>query len=447
MNMLFENHSMAANSSHPDFEYVHGDDIIEKRVLKETTVYVHSVILAAKSDYFACLFSTSGMKETKQQKVKVEVRKGETDNMLILLHCFYNKNFINSHSLQTVLNVCPLAMRYCYDGLIDKCLDVFRIRAETLTEVDDVNQISSMVTKIQSELHQHKDKCIKVMKTFGPFLINTFYPLDVCLEKNPQKFFQLTLNSMYLLMDPHVQGRFNSDHGNLFVYAITRWLKSHTHMLQNPTQKAEIILFIENLLCGINTNDLTGDFLTNIMTYEHCPFAIWPGYKEWYIKALQDFVYKYYACNNSITDKQYPIIVRNRVLKFVRQERNADIFSLTSPIILNGFEIGIYLRAREDRKVQIIGKCKNMIVQKTGFDKASLTFNLKGTIKLNVDTNCWIEHFPSTQSNWLHEWLTFSYKQNLMCLQMYGVCKLTPAVYSLAKASGFVLTLELQQIR
>ena len=34
-----------------------------------------------------------------------------------------------------------------------------------------------------------------------------------------------------------------------------------------------------------------------------------------------------------------------------------------------------------------------------------------------------------------------------MCLQMYGVCKLSPAVYSLAKASGFVLTLELQQIR
>ena len=65
------------------------------------------------------------------------------------------------------------------------------------------------------------------------------------------------------------------------------------------------------------------------------------------------------------------------MLKFVRQERNADIFSLTSPIILNGFEIGIYLRAREDRKVQIIGKCKNMIVNKTGFDKASLTFNLK----------------------------------------------------------------------
>ena len=83
-------------------------------------MYVHSVILAAKSDYFACLFSTSGMKETKQQKVKVEVRKGETENMLILLHCFYNKNFINQHSLQTVLNVCPLAMRYCYDGLIDK---------------------------------------------------------------------------------------------------------------------------------------------------------------------------------------------------------------------------------------------------------------------------------------------------------------------------------------
>ena len=41
---------------------------------QETTVFVHSVILAAKSDYFACLFSTSGMKETKQQKVKVEVR-------------------------------------------------------------------------------------------------------------------------------------------------------------------------------------------------------------------------------------------------------------------------------------------------------------------------------------------------------------------------------------
>lgn len=430
---------------------MHGDDIIEKRFLKETTVYVHSVILAAKSEYFTCLFSTSGMKETKQQTVRVEVGKGETENMLILLHCFYNKNFITTHPLQTVLNVCPLAMRYCYDGLIDKCLDVFRLRAETLTEVDDVNQIARMVAKIQSELHQHKEKCTKVMKTFGPFLIKTFYPLDVCLEKNPGKFFQLSLNSMYLLLDPMVQGRFNSDHGNLFVYAVQRWLKNHTHMLQNPTYKAEIIMFIESLLCGINSginiNDLTGDFLTNIMTYEHCPFAIWPGYKEWYIKALQDFVYKYYACNNTLMEKQYPIIHRTRVLKFVRQDRNADIFSLTCPIILNGFEIGIYLRAREDRKVQIIGKCKNMVINKTGFDKASLTFNLKGTIKLNVDSHLWVEHFPSTQSNWHHEWLKFSYKQNLICLQMYGVCTLSPPVYSLAKASGFILALDLQQIR
>ena len=440
MHILFDNREGSRN-------VLAGEDIIEKHVLKETTVYVHSVILAAKSEFFKCLFATSGMKETKEQKVKVEVQKDETENMLILLHCFYNKNFITTHSLQTVLKVCPLAMRYCYDGLIDKCLDVFRLRAETLSEVDDVNQIAFMVSKIQNELHQHKEKCLKVMKTFGPFLINTFYPLDECLEKNPGKFFQLTLNSMYLLMDPMVQGRFNSDHGNLFVYAVQRWLKNRTHCLQSPIFKSDIIIFIEKLLCGININDLTGDFLTNIMTCEHCPFAIWPGYKEWYIKALQDFVYKYYACNNSITEKQYPIILRTRVLKFVRQERNADIFSLTCPIILNGFEIGIYLRAREDRKVQIIGKCKNMIVNKTGFDKASLTFNLKGTIKLNVDSHLWVEHFPSTQSQWLHEWLTFSYKQNLMCLQMYGVCKLSPAVYNLAKSCGFVLALELQQMR
>lgn len=441
-------HPMHILFDHPEgMRSQHGEDIIEKHVLKETSVFVHSVILAAKSEFFKCLFSTSGMKETKEQKVKVEVQKDETENMLILLHCFYNKNFITTHPLQTVLKVCPLAMRYCYDGLIDKCLDVFRLRAESLTEVDDVNQIAFMVTKIQNELHQHKEKCQKVMKTFGPFLITTFYPLDECLEKSPGKFFQLTLNSMYLLMDSMVQNRFNSEHGNLFIYAVQRWLKNRTHCLQSSVFKSDIIVFIEKLLSSININDLTGDFLTNIMTCEHCPFAIWPGYKDWYIKALQDFVFKYYACNNPVTEKQYPIIMRNRVLKFVRQERNADIFSLICPIILNGFEIGIYLRAREDRKVQIIGKCKNMVVNKTGFDKASLAFNLKGTIKLNVDSHLWVEHFPSTQSQWLHEWLTFTYKQNLMCLQMYGVCKLSPSVYNLAKSCGFILALEIQQMR
>ena len=44
-----------------------------KLVTKETKVYVHSVILAAKSEFFKLLLSTSGMKETKEKDVRIEV--------------------------------------------------------------------------------------------------------------------------------------------------------------------------------------------------------------------------------------------------------------------------------------------------------------------------------------------------------------------------------------
>ena len=194
---------------------------------------------------------------------------------------------------------------------------------------------------------------------------------------------------------------------------------------------------------------ITGDFLTNIMTYEHSPFSIWPGYKDWYIKALQTFVYEF---NTNKTqeghhDTHFQPIKRRRISKFVRQERNADIFSLTHPIILNGFEIGIYFRIREDNKVHIICKCKNILVNKTGFDRCSLLFRLKGNIKLNVEQNLWCEQFPAAHNHWINDWFSFSYKQNTMCLQMYGICKLAPMVYELAKKYGFFMNIQLQQIK
>ena len=427
-----------------------GSEVVEKRAIKERKVFVHSVILAAKSEFFKCLFATSGMRETKEKEIKIEIGKGETDSMLILLHCFYNRNFITSHPLQTVLNVCNLAMKYCFDGLIEKCLDIFRCRAENIIDVDDINQIAFMVSKIESELVQHKEKCINVMKTCGPFLVNSFYPMDEFLEKSPEKFYQLHLNSMYLFLDASVQERFNKEHGNLFVYSMQKWLKAHyTFISTNEKFKQKAIHFIEKLLSITELKYITGDFLTNVMTYEHSPFSIWPGYKDWYIKALQTFVYEF---NTNKTqeghhDTHFQPIKRRRISKFVRQERNADIFSLTHPIILNGFEIGIYFRIREDNKVHIICKCKNILVNKAGFDRCSLLFRLKGNIKLNVEQNLWCEQFPAAHNHWINDWFSFSYKQNTMCLQMYGICKLAPMVYELAKKYGFFMNIQLQQIK
>ncbi|XP_047130287.1 uncharacterized protein LOC105848048 isoform X1 [Hydra vulgaris] len=420
-----------------------------KRIIKETKVYVHSVILAAKSEFFKLLLSTSGMKETKEKDVRIEVDKDETENMMILLHCFYNKKTLDEHKLGTIFRVCSLAMKYCFDGLIDKCLDIYRLRAESsITDVEDINQIASMVSKIQTELQQHKDKCLKVMKSCWPLLLKSFYPLDECLEKTPLKFFQLHLQSMYWFLEPNVQARFNNDHGNLFVYAMQRWLKAHASFLSNEVFKNEIILFVEKLLNTVKLTDLTGDFLTNVMTYELSPFNIWPGYKNWYIKALQTFVYRYHSNGSTINEKPFPIIKRVRNLKFIRRENNTtDIFALRTPVILNGFEIGIYFRLGDDRRMYVICKCKNISINRAGFDKCSLTFNLQGTLKLHSHDNMFIEKFPSTCSQWLHEWFTFSYKQSSMCLQMYAVCKLSPAVYCLSKQTGFLCTFQMQQLK
>jgi len=426
------------------------NNAVENQALKATKVYVHSVILAAKSQFFKCLFATSGMKETKEKEVKLEIAAGQTKSMLILLHCFYNKNFINAHTLQTVLDVCSLAMQYCYDGLIEKCLDIFRCRAENVTEVHDINQIAHMVSKIQCELQQHKEKCTRVMKTCGPFLVNSFYPIDELLEKAPEKFYQLHLNSMYLLLDPNVQERFNQEHGNLFIFAMQKWLKAHLPLILNDEQfKKDVVIFIEKLLSVVELRYITGAFLTNVMTYEHSPLALWDGYKEWYIRALQTYIFEYNSNKRTEgrVDQRFSIIKRRRFSKFVRQEKNADIFSLITPIILNGFEIGIYLRIREDRKIHVICKCKNILVNKTGFDQCDLQFKLKGTIKLNVDQNLWCEQFPAAHSHWVNDWFGFSYKQNTMCLQMYSICKLSPTIYDLAKKFGFCLAVQMQQIK
>lgn len=416
-------------------------NVIEKNIIKSTKVHVHSVILAAKSSFFNCLFS-SGMRETNEKEIKVQVRKGETEPMLILLRCFYNKQHINNHDLNTVLEVCFLAMRYCYDGLISACLDFLSKKAKTLVKLTEINKIVLLVSAMENQLPFHQSKCANVKKMCAPVLIYMFSPLDECLEKTPGKFIQLPLCTLNLFLEPNVQHQINIKHKNLFVYCMQAWLKSRESLLMEDAKfKSDVLIFIEKLLSVVDTNHVTGDFLTNVMTCENSPFSIWSGYKDWYINKLQECIYTY-GIQNSLTVKPYMVLKRKRYAKFVRQENDADIFSLVCPIILNGFEIGIYLRGRQSTRLQILCKCKNMLQNKQGFGKSSLAFRLNGSIKLNGRPNTWSVPFPAPS----REWFQFRYKHNTMFAEMYELCKLRSDIYTLAKQFGFVVSFQLQQI-
>jgi len=431
---------------------------LETKVLRETRVFVHSIILAAKSEFFKCLFSTSGMKETNQQEVKLEVGRNETDTLLTMLRCFYNRNYINRNSLDVVIKVCHMAMKYCFDGLIDKCLDVFANRSCQITETEDFNRINNMIDKIKTGFSQHKPKCQSVQSKCHEFILKHFQKLDDCFEVTPCKLFQLQLESMSLFINPNVQRSICNQHahGNMFLYVMQRWVKFHVikHNLYaddeaNAQLKLDTLSFIEKLLRSVSLTNITTDFLNNVLNYEISSFNIWPGYKEWYIRALQNHLFNNLN-NRPSQNKTFPALSRQRELKCTRQERNADIFSMT-PVIVNGFEIGIYLRIREDRKVHMLCKCKNFFVNKMGFDKAVLTFCLKGLLKLNTNSTLWKEPFPRQfQSHpgapMFNDRFTYSYKQSTMCLQMYSLCKLSPAVYNIAKRSGFLIEFEIQQL-
>jgi len=428
---------------------------LETKLLRETKVYVHSILLAAKSNFFKCLFSTSGMRETNQHEVKIEVGRNETNTMLIMLRCFYNQNCINDQPLDTVVSVCYMAMKYCFDGLIDKCLDVFASRAGYVTEIEDFNRINVMVNKIKVDLQQHKVKCTHVLTKCYDFIITTFKKLDECFESVPCKLFQIRLETMNLFISPIVQRSLCTEHGNLFLYAMQRWVRNHVTRFNlqvetegNVQMRRDTLAFVEKLLKSVKLTNVTSDFLTNVMSYDISPFNIWEGYGEWYTRVLQNHIYNFHTNRNAQSVKVYPVLSRQRELKYTRQEKNADIFSM-APVILNGFEIGIYLRIREDRKVHMLCKCKNLLVNKLGFDRAILTFTIKGVLKLNTNSTLWKEPFPRQFTNHppasvFTDRFTFTYKQNTMCLQMYSLCKLSPAVYNIAKRNGFLITFDIQ---
>ena len=430
---------------------------LETKVLRETRVFVHSIILAAKSEFFKCLFSTSGMKETSQQEVKLEVGRNETDIMLTMLRCFYNRNHINLQSLECVVSVCYMSMKYCFDGLIDRSLDVFAARAGQITAVDELNRINVAVDRIKTGFNQHKAKCALVQSKFHEFVLNNFQKLDECLEATPCKLFEIRLEAMGLFLSPLVQRHLCNDRGfgNLFLYAMQRWIRNHAsknNLNSNDEtsvqMKKDTITFIEKLMKSVSLAHVTSDFLTNVLNHEICVFNMWPGYKEWYIRALQNHIHE--KASRSAVVKNYPLVSRKRELRYTRQEKMADIFSMT-PIILNGFEIGIYLRIREDRKVHMLCKCKNFVQNRVGFDKALLTFSIKGLLKLNTNSALWKEPFPRQFNShpaaaMFTDRFTFSYKQNTMCLQMYSLCKLSPAVYNIAKRSGFLVEFDVQLI-
>ena len=431
---------------------------LETKVLKETRVYVHSIILAAKSEFFKCLFSTSGMKETHQQEVKLEVGRGETSTMLTMLRCFYNRNHISCQSLDSVVSVCYMSMKYCFDGLIDRCLDVFGARANQINEIEELNRINVAVDRIKTGFNQHKAKCDLVQSKFVEFVQKNFQKLDEILEATPCKLFEIRLEAMNLFLNPLLQYQMCNERGfgNLFLYAMQRWLRNHLiknnlNTMDESTEqlRKDTITFIENLLKSVSLKNITSDFLANVLNHEISSFNIWPGYKDWYIRALQSHIFEK-ANRSSVPVSNYPLVSRKRELRYTRQERNADIFSM-SPVILNGFEIGIYLRIREDRKVHMLCKCKNFLLNRVGFDKALLTFSIKGLLKLNTNSTLWKEPFPRQFNShpaaaMFTDRFTFSYKQNTMCLQMYSLCKLSPAVYNIAKRSGFLVEFDVQLV-
>ena len=429
---------------------------LETKVLRETRVYVHSIILAAKSEFFRCLFSTSGMKETNQQEVKLEVGRNETETMLTMLRCFYNRNHINTQTLESVVSVCYMAMKYCFDGLIDRTLDVFAARAGQINDVDELNRINIAVDRINTDYSQHREKCKLVHSKFHEFVVNTFHKLDEILEASPCKLFEVRLEAMSLFLDPLVRQHFCNDKrgfGNLFLYAMQRWVRNHVSKNNlnlndeaSIQKKKDTIKFVEKLLKSVSLTHVTSDFLTNVLNHEICVFDIWPGYKEWYIRALQHHIHEK-GSRNTVA-KNYSLLARKKELRYTRQEKMADIFSM-SPVILNGFEIGIYLRIREDRKVHMLCKCKNFVQNRIGFDQSLLTFSIKGLLKLNTNSTLWKEPFPRPFNShpaaaMFTDRFTFSYKQNTMCLQMYSLCKLSPAVYNIAKRSGFLVEFDIQ---
>ncbi len=246
-------------------------DSVSKNVLQENRYFVHSFLLSIHSQFFRSLFARSGMKETKQEEIEINIQENESKVFKTLLISMYNQNVLDNFSISEIQIITEIADRYCCDFVTERCLCLMN---ELLNEdISSLNECMKVVCRLdgrgrfQKNVNKLREQCRKK-------LFKSFNPLG---SKNPDsqvcfiRLNQLTLKEVFHLQELEV------DSENSVLSCIIIWATRN-----NPSA-----LELEELLHLVDAENLSSNYLNDVITSHHPLLSFVPSYNEWFADALR----------------------------------------------------------------------------------------------------------------------------------------------------------------
>lgn len=238
-----------------------------------STFPVHSLILCINSPYFKTLISDSGMKETKQRDIIVKVNAGEGKYLELLINSFYDQDILKDMDPLDLLKVLEIADRYLCDVFIKRGLVL--LKKLNIKSVSQCNLILEHILMFESLGSLSTSETYTSMKQFcSRFLADLFLPLESKIEKH-ELFETMTFDTLMLLLKSGRQFLWNE---NSVIYFVVNWLA-----YDSERQTEENIKLI---LSECRYEQMTPEFLRDVLSPNHTILSKWKDYIKWYIDAL-----------------------------------------------------------------------------------------------------------------------------------------------------------------
>ncbi|XP_031563053.1 BTB/POZ domain-containing protein POB1-like [Actinia tenebrosa] len=218
---------------------------VDSCVVCEHEIYVHSFWLALNSPYFRGLFFSSGMKETKDKKVVMNVSESMSSMFLVLIESLYRPEVVSNKSVDELLILMRLAHVYDTESTLKAC--------ERLLESADLS-IEICDSALNMREHERLPEMDDFNKRCQRFLVDSFSPLD----------YQWTREEFFSLSAKALQSVLSSDElcvsmENTVFLALMRWAEV------NDTYGDAL----ESLLELVRFKAMTINYLHDIVTSKH----------------------------------------------------------------------------------------------------------------------------------------------------------------------------------
>ncbi|EDO31093.1 predicted protein [Nematostella vectensis] len=223
---------------------IHDLDVPES-VVREYEIHVHSFWLALNSSYFRGLFFSSGMKETRNKKVSINVTEDMSAMFMILIESLYRPDVVINKSVDDLLILMRLSLIYDADSTL-KCCQRLLSTAELSIPICD--------KALNMQEHERLSEMDEFIKRCEQHLVEAFSPLDY--QWTREEFFSLSATALKSVLGSN---ELCVSSENTVFLALMRWAEMNEVLDEG----------LEPLLNHVCFKAMTINYLHDVVTSAH----------------------------------------------------------------------------------------------------------------------------------------------------------------------------------